>query len=344
MKSLEQEIAHVKQSFLDALKAAKTEQQLEDIRVAYLGRKGSVADLMHTLKSLSIEEKKQFGPQLNELKLFLQEQFDAKKHQIALHAKKHEDALKKYFDVTAYEPQVPQGSIHPMTQVAQRMQDIFISMGYSIAEGPEVETDRYNFEALNIPEHHPARDKWDTLWLDLPSLLLRTHTTSVQIRELEKKELPIAAISMGRCYRHEATDASHDFLFQQLEGIYVDENVSMSNLIATLQAFMQEFFQRDDLKIRVRNSYFPFVEPGIEVDIECPFCNHGCNVCKETEWIEGGGAGLIHPNVLEFCGIDAKKYSGFAFGFGLTRFAMLKYGINDIRLLHSGNIEFLKQF
>ena len=185
---------------------------------------------------------------------------------------------------------------------------------------------------------------WDTLWLDIPSLLLRTHTSPVQIHSLEKKGPPLAVVAPGRCFRHEATDASHDFMFSQVEGLLVDEHISMSNLLATMKEFMQTLFEKKKLAMRVRPSYFPFVEPGIEMDIECPFCNHGCSVCKYSEWIEMGGAGLVHPNVLDFCGINTKQYSGFAFGFGTTRLAMLKYDIHDIRLLHSNNIEFLKQF
>ncbi len=341
---MKEQISSLKEKFIKALGAATTNYQLEEVRITYLGRKGHIATLMDTLKTLGLEEKKEYGPLLNELKQHIQDQFNAKKHQITVQQQSHAQALKQFFDVTAYIPEADTGSLHPMTQVLHHVQDIFLSMGYEIADGPEVETEYYNFEALNIAKDHPAREMWDTLWLDIPSLLLRTHTSPVQVRALEKKQLPLALVAPGRCYRHEATDASHDFVFMQVEGLLVDKQINLGHLLATIKSFMQTFFEKEKLDIRIRPSYFPFVKPGIEIDIECPFCNHGCSVCKETEWIEACGAGLVHPNVLEFSGIDAKEQTGFAFGFGLTRLAMLKFGINDIRLLHSGNIEFLKQF
>ncbi|MGE4168241.1 MAG: phenylalanine--tRNA ligase subunit alpha [Candidatus Babeliales bacterium] len=344
MHTLEPAITTVKNEFLAHLEKATTQQQLEEVRLIFLARNGRIADLMTQLKELSLEEKKSLGPQLNTLKTFCTDAFDNKKKSLIL-ADLHEQQRKQeYFDVSAYKPQQARGSLHPLTTVQQEVNDIFSSMGFSLAEGPEVETERRNFEALNIPKNHPARDMWDTFWLDVPGLLLRTHTSSVQVHSMEKEKGPLAVVAPGRCFRHEATDASHDFMFSQVEGLVIDEHISMSNLMATVKTFFQALFEQKKLKIRVRPSYFPFVEPGIEIDIECPFCNHGCSVCKQSEWIEICGAGLMHPNVLEFCGIDTKRYSGFAFGFGLTRVAMLKYGISDIRLLHSGNLEFLKQF
>ena len=217
-------------------------------------------------------------------------------------------------------------------------------MGYKIAEGPELETEFYNFTALNIPEYHPARDIQDTFWLKIPGMLMRTQTSSVQIHEMAKKDLPIAILASGRCYRNEATDASHDFVFMQVEGLLIDKKISLANLLATLKTCLRAIFDKDDLEIRVRPGYFPFVEPGLEIDVLCPFCKSGCSVCKKTKWIEIVGAGLVHPNVLKHGGLDPKEYTGFAFGFGLTRLVMLKYGINDIRLLNSGKLEFLQQF
>jgi len=211
-------------------------------------------------------------------------------------------------------------------------------------DGPEVETSHYNFEALNIPADHPARDMQDTFWLTLPGRLLRTQTSNVEIRTMEQQKPPFAIVSPGRVYRNEATDASHDFMFTQLECLVVDKHVSLSNLLGTVQLFLQRVFGREDLKIRARPGYFPFVEPGVEIDASCLFCTHGCSICKKTTWIELLGSGLTHPNVLRACNLDPEEYTGFAFGMGIERLAMLKYGITDIRLFHSGSLAFLKQF
>lgn len=341
---LAKQILHIQNSFKNELTNLQSLEHLEDIRKEFLGRKGHIAELMNQLKDLPLEEKKEYGPKLNELKNYCQNAYDLKKKHLTNILLKQSQEKEKYFDVTAYIPNQLHGSLHPLTKIQENIITIFISMGFDIIQGPEVEDERHNFEALNIPKDHPARDMWDTLWLDVPGLLLRTHTSPVQIHHLENKKPPLALAAPGRCFRHEATDASHDFMFNQVEGLLVDKDISLSNLLATCKQFMTAIFEDTSLEIRVRPSYFPFVEPGIEMDLECPFCNHGCSVCKQTEWIEMGGAGLVHPNVLESCGINSKEYSGFAFGFGLTRLAMLKYGIHDIRLLHSNNIEFLKQF
>jgi len=299
---------------------------------------------MTHLKELSVEEKRMFGPALNELKTVADQAITQAKETIV--QQQREQALRKqeHFDVTAYKPKGFQGSLHIYSTVTQTIEDIFISMGFEIAEGPELESDYYNFEALNIPSDHPARDMYDTFWMTNPGLLLRTHTSPVQIREMEKKGAPLAIVSPGRVFRHESVDASHHFMFRQYEGFLVGKDISVSNLLATAQAFFQAFFEKDKLDIRVRPGYFPFVEPGLEIDAACPFCTSGCNVCKGTRWIEMLGSGLIHPNVLRSGGIDPEIYSGFAFGGGTERLAMLKYGINDIRLFTSSNVEFLKQF
>lgn len=254
------------------------------------------------------------------------------------------NSTKPNLDVTSYVPKQSTGSLHPYTQVLAQLEDIFISMGFRIASGPELETEFNNFTALNIPADHPARDSQDTFWLNLPGMLLRTQTSSVQVREMLRGELPLAMIAAGRTYRNEATDASHDFVFMQLEGLLVDRHVALTDLFGTLKVCLRAIFGRDDLELRVRPGYFPFVEPGVEVDMLCPFCQAGCSVCKRTRWVEIAGAGLVHPQVLQHCQIDPTTYSGFAFGFGLTRLVMLKYGINDIRLLHSGRLDFLTQF
>jgi len=340
MKNLETEIKTIEAECLSELKKARSLESLESVRVSYLGRNGKVADLMSTLKKLSLEQKRTFGPVLNQFKQRLTLAYESRKD--ALEKKSTSpDAL---FDVTAYKPNQMHGSLHIYTQIIEQLSSIFISMGYTIADGPEMETEYYNFTTLNIPEDHPARDSHDTFWLSQPDRLLRTHTSSVQAHSMEENPAPLAIFAPGRCYRNEATDATHDFMFTQGEGLFIDKNVSMAQLLATAQTFLQQFFGSEKLKIRVRPGYFPFVEPGVEIDGSCPFCTDGCSVCKHTQWIELLGAGLVHPNVLRVNGIDPDQYSGFAFGFGIERLAMIKYGITDIRLFHSANIPFLKQF
>jgi phenylalanyl-tRNA synthetase alpha chain len=331
-------------SFTQALRQASNKADLEAVRLTYLSRNGQLSTLMDRLKDLPIEHKRVFGPLLNELKKESEQAFFTMQDQLEKVVNEAAIQKEKSFDVTAPLPRSIHGSLHPLTHLQQRLEDIFISMGYRIADGPEVENEYYNFEALNIPADHPARDMWDTFWLDFPGLLLRTHTSSVQAHIMKEQALPLAVVVPGRCFRHEATDATHDFLFSQIEGMVIDQNISMSNLIATCKAFLQALFGKQELSLRIRPSYFPFTEPSIEIDISCPFCKQGCSVCKHSGWIEAGGAGLIHPRVLTNAGIDTEKYAGFAFGFGLTRLAMMLYGINDIRLLHSGKIEFLEQF
>ncbi len=334
----------LQKEFSEKLARVTTLEELEQIRLEFLSRNGLIAQAMHDLKALSLEEKKTIGPLLNNIKKFAQESFDAKKSSIEQELLQILLGKDRNFDVTAYVPKTLHGSLHPITVIYKKIEDIFISMGYGIIEGPEVETEYYNFEALNIPKDHPARDFFDTFWLTIPGLLLRTHTSSVQIHGMEKNEPPFAFIAPGRVYRHEATDATHDFLFNQIEGLVIGTDISLAHLLATLKTFFQTLFNRKDLDLKVRPSYFPFVEPGIEIDITCPFCSTGCSICKKTKLIEMGGAGLVHPNVLKFCKLDPHKYSGFAFGLGVDRIAMLLYNIQDIRLFSSGKIDFLKQF
>ncbi len=339
MNEIEKEIKKIEAAYLQEINDAKTVEALEAIRIAYLGRKGSIADLMSKLSSFSLEQKRVVGPLLNQLKQTLHNAYEKRKKEVAsVKAKPH------LFDVTAYMPHQPKGSLHIYTQLVDTLSAIFISMGYAIADGPEVETEYYNFKALNIPENHPARDSHDTFWLMQPDRLLRTHTSSVQIHAMEKTKAPLAIFAPGRAYRNEATDATHDFMFTQGEILYVSKNVSMANLLATAQTFLQTFFGSNTLEIRVQPDYFPFVEPGVQISGSCPFCTDGCSICKHTRWIELLGAGLVHPNVLKMSGIDPDIYSGFAAGFGIERLAMIKYGINDIRLFHSATIPFLDQF
>lgn len=338
MKNIKNQIEQVKKAYNQALDNAHSADALEAVRIEYLGRQGILVELMKQLKDLSLDEKREIGPLLNMLKQQLTEDFD-KKIQTLSSSK----GAQSTFDVTAYKPNQLRGSLHVFTQLIEELNEIFISMGWNIIDGPEVETEYYNFTALNIPQDHPARDSHDTFWLSNPGYLLRTHTSNSQAHAMRANKPPLAVFAPGRCYRNEAVDASHDFMFMQGEGLMVDENISISNLLATIQTFLQALLGKS-LKIRVRPGYFPFVEPGLEVDASCPFCKKGCSACKHTGWIELMGAGLVHPNVLSQGGIDPKKYTGFAFGFGLERIAMVRYGINDIRLFRSDNLAFLEQF
>ncbi len=344
MKTLLSQIEHLLKESSDALEKSDSLEQLDQIKAQFLGRKGKITDLMSMLSALSLEDKRTAGPAMNSCKAALEQLFEYKKQRLLDAALEQQEETDKHFDITAYAARPREGSLHPYTHVTKIVTDFFTQLGFQVADGPEVETEFYNFEALNIPADHPARDMQDTFWLKIPSLLMRTQTSNVQIHSMQTFTPPIAVISTGRVYRNEATDASHDYMFQQLEGMFIDTNVSLSHLIATMKLFLQTLLDDKNLKIRIRPGFFPFVEPGIEIDASCPFCTTGCSTCKHTRWIEMVGAGLIHPNVLKAGGIDPEKYRGFAFGFGLTRLVMLKYGISDIRLLHSPTVEFLKQF
>lgn len=341
---MKNELLAIQNSFQEALEKAGSINDTEALRVATLGRNGSVTQLMKKLGTLSLEEKRELGPLFNEVKTTIGRKLLEKETALKTELEQKEYQKLKSFDVTLYRNTPYKGSLHIYSHVVQELEDIFISMGYAIADGPEVETDFYNFEALNIPKDHPARDMQDTFWLNIPGLLLRTQTSSVQIRTMETEQPPIAIFAPGRVFRNEATDATHEFMFMQGECLFVDKNVSLGNLLATAQAFLQAFFNKKDLQIRVRPGFFPFVEPGIEIDASCPFCTNGCSLCKHTGWIELLGSGLVHPNVLRASGIDPTIYSGFAFGFGIDRLAMIKYGINDIRLLRSTKPDLLNQF
>jgi phenylalanyl-tRNA synthetase alpha chain len=332
------------QQFLSELQNATTEQALEQVRVAFLGRNGHLTEVMKQLKDLSVDEKRVVGPQVNQLKIDLETSFKKREQEVfnAEVTRIHEQ--NKYFDVTAYQKNDLPARIHIYTKIIQELEDIFISMGYDVLDGKEIENDYYNFETLNIPMDHPAKDMHDTFWLNVPGMLMRTHTSTVQAHAMEQKQPPMAVFAPGRVYRNEAIDASHEFMFTQAECMFIDKNVSVSHLLATAQAFLNQLFQKQDLKIRVRPGYFPFVEPGLEIDVSCPFCSKGCSTCKKTGWIELLGSGLIHPNVLRTSGINPDIYSGFAFGFGIERLAMIRHSIDDIRLFHSSNLSFLDQF
>ncbi len=276
MESLKEQIIAIKQELNRALETVKTEQDLEQIRITFLGRQGNIAALMDQLKKLPVEKRRIVGPKLNQLKVVIQQAYEDKKEEMQQLLATKKIAKQQYFDVTASYYQELQPSKHIYTQIIEQLEDIFISMGYDIVDGPEAETDYYNFEALNIPPHHPARDLQDTFWLDVSDKLLRTQTSSVQARIMKTKKLPLAVFSPGRCYRNEATDASHDFMFTQAEVLLIDKNISIAHLLATARIFLQTIFEKKELKIRVRPGYFPFVEPGVEIDASCPFCTNGC--------------------------------------------------------------------
>ncbi len=314
---------------------------LEEYRIKFLGTKGLVKALMGEMKNVANEQKKAFGQSMNEFKQFAEAKYEEWK---ALAGNGIEDTAAK-IDLTLPGDALPIGSRHPISLMRNRMVNIFQRLGFSVAEGPEIDDDFHNFTALNLPENHPARDMQDTFYISTdPAWLLRTHTSNVQIHEMQKGKLPIRIITPGRVYRNETISARSHCFFHQIEGLYVDEKVSFADLKQTLYFFVQEMFGKD-VKVRFRPSYFPFTEPSAEMDISCLLCNgEGCSVCKKTGWLEILGCGMVHPKVLENCGIDSNKYSGFAFGMGIERPALLKYGIKDIRLFSENDVRFLKQF
>ena len=344
MESLKKKISSVQEDFIKKITESSTIQEVEKVRVEFVGRSGKVSEFFSQLKKLSQDEKRVIAPLLNSLKETIE--LESKKAKEFLIVKREESARlkKKNFDVSAYKTGLLKGHVHPYSQIVERIENIFLSMGYDILDGPFVENDFYNFTSLNIPQDHPARDMYDTFWLNKKNLLLRTHTSTMQVKTMEQQKPPIAAVVPGYTFRHEAVDASHDTMFMQCEGFLIDKNVTLSHLFATAQEFLKALFEKSDLDIRVRPGFFPFVEPGVEIDMRCPFCEKGCSVCKKTTWIEIFPGGLIHPNVIKAGGLDPEEYSGFAFGFGLTRLAMIKYEIDDIRLLLGGKFKFLEQF
>jgi len=333
---------------LDELAKVTGVDQLEAWRISYLGRKGSLIQILRSLSSVPLEERRLVGARANQLKTSLEIAFDEKRSR--LEQDLTQSLAKETIDVTLPGQLVPLGRLHPTTQIVQEICDIFSSMGFQTVEGPEVEWDYYNFEALNMPADHPARDMFATLWMDFETktgerpMLLRTHTSPVQIRVMEKSAPPIRIIAPGRVYRYEATDATHEWMFYQVEGLAVDKNISLADLKGTLFEFARRLFGADR-KCRFRCDYFPFVEPGVEVAIDCMVCHgEGCRLCGNTGWIEILGAGMVHPEVLRRVKIDPDVYSGFAFGMGVERIPILRYGIDDIRLFYNNDLRFLQQF
>lgn len=320
--------------------AATDEKQVEEFRIKYLGTKGIVKAIMGEMKNVAPENKKSAGQVLNEFKLFVEATYETMKA-----AAGSKEATASSIDLSLPGDQLPIGSRHPVTLMRNRIVSIFQRLGFAVAEGPEIEDDWHNFGALNLPAHHPARDMQDTFYIQQnPDWVLRTHTSSVQIREMEKGKLPIRMLMPGRVYRNETVSARSHCFFHQVEGLYIDENVSFADLKQTLYFFVKEMYGKD-VKVRFRPSYFPFTEPSAEMDVTCFICGgEGCNICKKTGWVEILGCGMVHPNVLQNCGIDPNKYTGFAFGMGIERPAMLKYGVNDLRLFSENDVRFLKQF
>ncbi|MDF2535561.1 MAG: pheS [Bacillales bacterium] len=324
--------------------AAESLKDLNDVRVAYLGKKGPITELMQGMKSLPAEERPQFGAIVNVVKNEIAQLIEEK--QGVLEEKEvNEKLAKEQIDITLPGAPIKIGSRHPLTKTSEDIEDLFISLGYSVAEGPEVESDHYNFEMLNLPKGHPARDMQDSFYIN-EDTLLRTHTSPVQIRTLLKHagQGPVKIICPGKVFRRDDDDATHSHQFMQVEGLVVDENVTMADLKGTLEVFVKKTFG-ESREIRLRPSFFPFTEPSVEVDLSCIFCGgKGCGTCKQTGWIEILGAGMVHPNVLEMAGFDSKKYTGFAFGMGVERIAMLKYGVTDIRGFYTNDVRFLSQF
>ncbi len=333
---------------LRSLADAPDQRALDDWRIEHLGRKGRLTGVLRGLSELSIDERKEFGAAANALKAELEEAFEARAASMrtATLAASLESGK---IDVTLPGRPHPQGGLHPVTQVTRRILDAFRSMGFSIAEGPEVELDHYNFEALRIPADHPARDMWDTMWVDHEvdgrrPMLLRTHTSPAQIRFMEQHKPPIRVAVPGRAYRFEATDTTHEWQMTQIEVLAVDEGLSLAHLKGTLLDLMQRLFGQER-RIRLQASYFPFVEPGAEVAVDCFNCSgDGCATCHHTGWIEMMGAGMVHPEILESMGIDSSRYTGFAAGMGVERLAMQVFGVEDIRYWYQNDLRLLKQF
>lgn len=339
---MNEKISSLRESFERELEAAKNSEAVEKLRVAYLGKKGSVTELLKGLKDVSGEQKKEMGQHINLLKKQVEEKIGAQIEKIKADEEEALVASTEQYDVTLPVTEA-EGSYHPITLVQRQLEEIFASMGFTIEDYSEIVDDYHCFEALNIPKHHPARDMQDTYYLE-NGQLLKTHTSAAQNAIMKKYGAPLRAIFPGRCFRNEATDACHENTFFQMEGIMIDKNISISNLIYFMKTMLSEVFERD-INVRLRPGFFPFVEPGFELDISCLICGgEGCPSCKNSGWLELCPCGMIHPNVLTAGGIDPEEYTGFAFGLGLTRLVMMKYGVKDIRDLNSGNLKALSQF
>jgi phenylalanyl-tRNA synthetase alpha chain len=342
---MKHKLENLKKEFLQSLANVKDSSALRDLELRYLSRKGELSQLLGELKSLSIDVRKEVGAQANSIKQELQSKFQ---EVLSSFEKKSEDKL--FFDASLPGNKFASGSLHPITLVQREIEELFISLGFMVLDGPELESEFYNFEALNVPPHHPARDMQDTFYVGEKNdrgeydLTMRTQTSNTQIRAMQEYGAPLRAIMPGRVFRSEATDARHEHTFYQLEGIMLGKNINFAHMKSILEMVGQKLYG-EDTKLRMRPKFYPFVEPGSNGEYTCFLCKgEGCRVCKYSGWLEILGCGLVHPNVLRAGGVDPDVYSGFAFGFGLNRLAMLKYNIDDIRLFNSGDLRFLKQF
>ncbi len=338
-------IEEINQKVFEEIGKCKDLKTLEKIRIKYLGRKGELTNILKSLKDLPIEQRKKIGPISNNLKKLIENALDEKRLYLISN---HE---LEPLDLSLPGKKIPHGHLHPFTTLENKIEEIFSALGFEIVESNEIETEYYNFDALNIPANHPARDMWDTFWIknDFQSknkerFLLRTHTSPIQVHYMETHQPPFRIVSPGKVYRYESLDASHDIQFHQLECLMVDENITFANFKFIVLSFFQQLFSKK-INVQFTPSYFPFVEPGVQINISCPRCNQkGCSLCKNTGWLEIAGAGMVHPNVFKAVGYNPKMWRGFAFGIGLERIAMIKYNIPDIRLFNSADLRFIKQF
>ena len=337
------DLTSIQETALQAIEAADDAVSLDTVRVQFLGKKGELTDLLKGLGKLPADDRPAAGAEINKVKSVLQEAISSKKEtldQAAIDAKLGAEAI----DVSLPGRNAELGSHHPVTIVLRRIEQFFRGVGYDVVEGPEIEDDYHNFEALNLPAHHPARAMHDTFYFN-PNLLLRTHTSPVQVRVMEERKPPFRIICPGRVYRVDQPDPSHLPMFHQVEGLLIDHESSFADLKGTIVEFLRVFFEKEDLKVRFRPSYFPFTEPSAEVDVQCVHCDGGgCRVCGNTGWLEVMGSGMVHPKVLEYSGIDPEEFTGFAFGMGPDRLAMLRYGVDDLRHFLDNDLRFLKQF
>ena len=339
---MKNKLNEIQETALKLIEDAKESTVLQDIRVKYLGKKGELTTILKSMKDLSKEERPVMGKLVNDVKKVVEEKLDESVNKINEEEKKKK-LESEVIDITLPGKKNVIGKRHPLELTIERIKDIFISMGFSVEEGPEVELDYYNFEALNIPKNHPARSEQDTFYIN-DNVVLRTQTSGVQIRVMEKQKPPIKMISPGKVYRADSVDATHSPIFHQMEGLVVAKGVTFADLKGTLELFVKKMFG-DKVQTKFRPHHFPFTEPSAEMDATCFVCGgKGCNVCKGSGWIEMLGCGMVHPNVLRNCGIDPEEYSGFAFGFGIDRMVMLSYGLDDIRLLYESDMRFLNQF
>jgi phenylalanyl-tRNA synthetase alpha chain len=333
--------------FSSNLEKCTQKAEVLNLKASYLGKKGGLSEILKSLRNATPEERKAIGPVSNQKKTEMEKMINSALSQIE-EKEINEKLEKNWIDISLrkanLETGLKGGGLHPVTQIQREIEDIFISMGFEILDGPHIEDEYHNFEALNIPADHPARDMQDTFWFGDKKHLLRTHTSTIQVRGMKERKPPFKFVGPGKVFRCERTDASHEMSFHQLEGMMVGENISVANLIYFMKVLLKEIFQKE-VEVRLRPGFFPFVEPGFELDIKCLICGgKGCSVCKHVGWVELLPCGMVHPNVLKHGGVDTDKYNGFAFGLGLDRLVMMRYGIDDIRHLHAGDLRFMSQF